>query len=57
MKPDVSHDFVNDFTVKIAEKNVTVASTSLSRPLKIRPNAEFSSALCKNKITAITMAS
>jgi hypothetical protein len=33
MKPDVSHDFVNDFTVKIAEKNVTVASTSLSRPL------------------------
>ena len=35
MKPDVSHYFVNDFTVKIAEKNVTVASTNLSRPLKI----------------------
>jgi len=57
MKPEVSHDFVNDFTAKIAEKNVTVASTSLSRPLKICPNAEFSSALCKNKITATTMAS
>src|ERR1700676_1539224 len=57
MKPDISHDFVNDFTVKTAENNCTVASTSLSRPLKIWPKIDLSSAACSHRITPITMAS
>src|ERR1700680_1442984 len=57
MKPDISHDLVNDFTVKTAENNCTVASTSLSRPLKIRPKIDLSSAACSHRITPITMAS
>src|SRR6202051_3624836 len=57
MKPDVSHDLVNDFTVKTAENNCTVASTSLSRPLKIWPKIDLSSAACSHRITLITMAS
>src|SRR6267378_7311972 len=57
MKPDISHDLVNDFTVKTAENNCTVASTSLSRPLKIWPKIDLSSAACSHRITAITIAS
>src|ERR1700680_2535781 len=57
MKPDISHDLVNDFTVKTAENNCTVASTSLSRPLKIWPKVDLSSAACSHRITPITMAS
>src|ERR1700730_8726512 len=57
MKPDISHDLVNDFTVKTAENNCTVASTSLSRPLKIWPKINLSSAACSHRITPITMAS
>src|ERR1700682_5862909 len=57
MKPDISHDLVNDFTVKTAENNCTVASTSLSRPLKIWPKIDLSSAACSHRITPITMAS
>src|ERR1700735_2855532 len=57
MKPDVSHDFVKDFTLKIAETNLTVESTSLSRPLKIWPNTDLSSAACRNVIRATTTAS
>src|SRR5882762_9941167 len=56
MKPDVSHDFVKDFMVKAAEHNCTVASTSLSRPLKIWPKIDLSSAFCSHRITPITMA-
>src|SRR6266851_7146983 len=56
MKPDISHDFVNDFTVKTAENNCTVASTSLSKPLKIWPKMDLSSAACSHRITAITIA-
>jgi hypothetical protein len=56
MKPDVSHDFVNDFMVKVAEHNCTVASTSLSRPLKIWPKIDLSSAFCSHRIMPITMA-
>src|ERR1700686_4194174 len=57
MKPDISHDLVNDFTVKTAENNCTVASTSLSRPLKIWPKIDLSSAASSHRITPITMAS
>src|ERR1700687_2292009 len=57
MKPDISHDLVNDFTVKTTENNCTVASTSLSRPLKIWPKIDLSSAACSHRITPITMAS
>src|SRR5450631_3967336 len=57
MKPDISKDLVNDFTVKTAENNCTVASTSLSRPLKICPKIVLSSAACSHRITAITIAS
>src|ERR1700738_4739756 len=56
MKPDISHDLVNDFTVKTAENNCTVASTSLSRPLKIWPKINLSSAACSHRITPITTA-
>ncbi len=35
MKPNVSQDFVNDLTVKTAEIERTVSSTSLSSPSKI----------------------
>src|SRR5712671_6121846 len=56
MKPDISHDLVNDFTVKTTENNCTVASTSLSRPLKIWPKIDLSSAACSHRITPITMA-
>src|SRR6267142_361631 len=57
MKPDISHDLVKDFTVIIAANNCTVASTSLSRPLKIWPKIDLSSAACSHRITPITMAS
>src|ERR1700726_4328509 len=57
MKPDISHDLVNDFTVKTAENNCTVASTSLSSPLKIWPKIDLSSAACNHRITPIRMAS
>src|SRR6202171_3024332 len=57
MKPDISHDLVNDFTVKTAENSCTVASTSLSRPLKIWPRTDLSSATCSHRITPITIAS
>src|SRR5258705_2236811 len=56
MKADVRHDFVKDFMVKAAEHNCTVASTSLSRPLKIWPKIDLSSAFCSHRITPITMA-
>src|ERR1700674_663694 len=57
INPDISHDLVKDLTLKIAETNLTVESTSLSRMLKICPNAELSSAACKNVIRATTAAS
>src|SRR5216684_7649184 len=57
MKPDISHDLVKDFTVKTAENNCTVVSTSLSRPLKICPKIDLSSAACSHRITPITKAS
>src|SRR5258705_1320635 len=56
MKPDISHDLVKDFTVKTAEHNFTVPSTGLSRPLKIWPKIDRSSAACSHRITPITIA-
>ena len=45
---------VKDFTLNTDESNPTVNSTSLSRPLKIWPRADLSSAACSNKIRATT---
>src|SRR6266852_9456140 len=56
MKPDMSHDLVKVFTVKILENNCTVASTSLSRAPKIWPKIDLSSAACSHRITPITIA-
>src|SRR5450631_2715309 len=56
MKPDMSHDLVKDLTVKTAENNCTVASTSLSRALKIGPKIDRWSAVCSHRITPITTA-
>jgi hypothetical protein len=56
MNPNVSHDFVNDFTVNTVAVSPTVWSTSASRPLKILPKAELSSADCSRTIKAITAA-
>ena len=50
--PFQPRNLVKDFTLKTAENNPTVESTSLSRPLKIWPSADLSSAACRNKITS-----
>src|SRR6202140_535813 len=57
INPDISHDLVKDFTLKITETSLTVASTSVSKILKICPNADLSSAACNNVIKVTTTAS
>src|SRR5450631_969738 len=57
MKPEVSHDLVKVFTLKIAETILTLESTSASRRLKTYPRKDLSSAACRNVIRTITRAS